>query len=84
MMWACLVKGLIGVRTLSAWLVPQANSFHTYFLTDSTLPQKIHGAGDVSGQAEPGAISVPSGAESSRSKGCGLSSECSVKDGPMS
>lgn len=42
MMKACLVKGLMGVRTLSAWLVPQANSFHTYFLTDSTLSQKIH------------------------------------------
>lgn len=37
-----LVKGLIAVRTLSAWPVPQTNSFHTCFLTDSIQPQKIH------------------------------------------
>lgn len=35
-------KVLTGIRTLSAWPVPQAISSHTCFLTDSTLPQRIH------------------------------------------
>lgn len=62
--------------------VPQTNSFHTCFLTDSIQPQKIHVVRltraeasielEVPGQAVPGAIKVLNGAEWDRSKGCGL------------
>lgn len=80
--WTCPGKGLIGVRNLSAWPEPQANSLHTCFLTDSTLPQTSHMVRLPRAGAKmelerflvrlPGAINVLNGAERCRSKGCGL------------
>lgn len=74
---------------LSSWPVPQANSFHTGFLTDTILPQKIdmvrltRAGANRAGKAVPRAINVLNGAERGRIKGCGLQSGCSVEGGPM-